>query len=140
MKDWKSSWKRFFKIFILHLHLFLSFLWKVKFCILQWLFDFLDGSVSVVFSNYSQGGSHVFETGRAPAFSGTFRNKNCPCQIGLYTYLVQKLPVPRHGGHIRWLHPWDVPSWISVLEGKFSEINKRPAFNKHPGGKFSKTQ
>ena len=28
---------------------------------------------------HEQGGSHVFETGRAPAFSGTFRNKNCPC-------------------------------------------------------------
>ena len=27
----------------------------------------------------AQGGSHVFETGRAPALSGTFRNKNWAC-------------------------------------------------------------
>ena len=30
-----------------------------------------------------------------------FAIKTARAHIGLYTYLVQKLPVPGHGGHIR---------------------------------------
>ena len=56
------------------------------------------------FCQINQGGSHVFETGRAPAVfdpRAHFAIKTGRAHIGLYTYLVQKLPVPGHGGHIR---------------------------------------